>query len=381
MKRINLTLAAGLAVLMLAGCGSSSKKELPPAELEKFTAEVELERSWKRNIGVGQGELYNNLQPALDGLTLYAADANGRVVSMDRDTGKVNWQVKLKEPLSGAVGAGGGRVMLGTLNGAVITLDEMDGSELWRAQVSSEVLAPPQTNGDIVVVQSQDDKLVALDITTGEQRWMYESSLPVLTVRGHSTPVVSLYRVYAGLASGRVVALDANNGIALWEQRVAQPQGRSELERMVDIDGHLLLNDDTLYAATYQGNLVALDAESGSIRWQRPASSHGGPGAGFGSVYLSRADGAVEAFDQNRGIPLWTNEQLLRRQLTAPVAFSSYVAVADYEGYLHLLAQTDGRLVGRVRVDSKGVRVPPIARSGTLYIYGNSGDLAAYQLR
>lgn len=381
MKRINLTLAAGLAVLMLAGCGSSSKKELPPMELEKFTAEVELERSWKRNIGVGQGELYNNLQPALDGLTLYAADANGRVVSMDRDTGKVNWQVKLKEPLSGAVGAGGGRVMLGTLNGAVITLDESDGSELWRAQVSSEVLAPPQTNGDIIVVQTQDDKLVALDIGTGEQRWMYESSLPVLTVRGHSTPVVSLYRVYAGLASGRVVALDASNGIPLWEQRVAQPQGRSELERMVDIDGHLLLDDQTLYAATYQGNLVALDAESGNIRWQRPASSHGGPGAGFGSVYLSKADGTVEAYDQNRATPLWTNEQLLRRQLTAPVAFNSYVAVADYEGYLHLLAQTDGRLVGRVRVDSKGVRVPPIARSGTLYVYGNSGDLAAYQLR
>ena len=381
MKRMNRTLAAGLAALLLVGCGSSSKKELPPAELEKFTAEVQLDRAWKRNIGTGQGELYNKLQPTLDGLTLYAADANGRVLSMDRDTGKVNWQVKLKEPLSGAVGAGGGRVMLGTLNGEVITLDENDGSELWRAQVSSEVLAPPQTNGDIVVVQSQDDKLVALDISTGEQRWMYESSLPVLTVRGHSTPVVSLYRVYAGLASGRVVALDANNGVPLWEQRVAQPQGRSELERMVDIDGHLLLDDSTLYAATYQGNLVAMDADTGSIRWQRPTSSYGGPGAGFGSVYLSRADGAVEAYDQNRATPLWTNEQLMRRQLTAPVAFSSYIAVADFEGYLHLLAQSDGRLVGRVRVDRKGVRAAPIARSGTLYVYGNSGDLAAYQLR
>jgi len=381
LKRMNLTLAAGLAVLMLAGCGSSSKKELPPAELEKFTAEVELERTWKRNIGVGQGDLYNSLQPTLDGLTLYAADAKGRVVSMDRETGKVNWQVKLKERLSGAVGAGGGRVMLGTLDGAVITLDESDGSELWRAQMSSEVLAPPQTNGDIVVVQSQDDKLVALDISTGEQRWVHESSLPVLTVRGHSTPVISLYRVYAGLASGRVVALDAASGVVVWEQRIAQPQGRSELERMVDIDGHLLLEDDTLYAATYQGNLVAIDAESGNIRWQRPTSSHAGPGAGFGSVYLSKADGSVEAYDQNRATALWTNDQLLRRQLTAPVAFSSYVAVADYAGYLHLLAQTDGRLVARVRVDSKGVRVPPIARSGTLYIYGNSGDLAAYQLR
>ena len=139
MKLITQTFAVGLATLLLVGCGGSSKKELPPAELEKITAEVELERVWKRNIGVGQGELYTNLQPALDGLTLYAADANGRVVSMDRDTGKVNWQVKLKEPLSGAVGAGGGRVMVGTLNGAMITLDENDGSELWRTQVSSEV--------------------------------------------------------------------------------------------------------------------------------------------------------------------------------------------------------------------------------------------------
>jgi len=375
------TLAAGLAALLLVGCSGSSKKELPPAELEKFTAEVQLDRSWKRNIGVGQGELFNNLQPALDGLTLYAADAKGRVVAMDRDTGKVNWQVKLKEPLSGAVGVGGGRVLLGTLDGRVITLDENDGSELWRAQVSSEVLAPPQTNGDIVVVQSQDDKLVALDIGTGEQRWIYESSLPVLTVRGHSTPVVSLHRVYAGLASGRLVALDAENGIPLWEQRIAQPQGRSELERMVDIDGRLLLDDQTLYAATYQGNLVAVDAESGNIRWQRPTSSHAGPGAGFGRVYLSKADGTVEAYDQNRATPLWTNDNLLRRQLTGPVAFSSYVAVADFQGYLHLLAQTDGRLVGRVRVDSKGVRVPPIVQGGTLYVYGNSGDLAAYQLR
>ena len=381
MKLMSRTLAAGLAALLLVGCGSSGKKELPPAELEKFDAEVQLERSWKRNIGVGQGELFNKLQPTLDGLTLYAADAKGRVVAMDRETGSVNWQVKLKEPLSGAVGAGGGRVMLGTLNGMVIVLDETDGSELWRAQVSSEVLAPPQTNGDVVVVQTQDDKLVALDIGTGEQRWLYESSLPVLTVRGHSAPIVQLHRVYAGLASGRVVALDAQNGIPLWEQRIAQPVGRSELERMVDIDGRLLLDDQTLYAATYQGNLVALDAESGSIRWQRPSSSHAGAADGFGSVYLSQAGGTVEAYDQNRATPLWTNDSLQRRQLTGPAAFSSYVAVADFEGYVHLLAQTDGRLVGRVRVDSKGVRVTPIVQGDTLYVYGNSGDLAAYQLR
>ena len=373
-------LAIGLAAALAVGCSSSGKKELPPAELEDFTAEQELERSWERNIGVGQGKLFTHLSPVIDGLTLYAADAKGRVVSMDRDTGEVNWQVKLDERLSGAVGAGGGRVMLGTLDGEVIVLAEADGEELWRAQVSSEVLAPPQTNGDVVVVQTQDDKLTALDISSGEQRWIYESSLPVLTVRGHSTPVVNLRRVYAGLASGRVVALAADTGLPLWEERVAQPQGRSELERMVDIDGDLLLQDDVLYVVSFQGVMAALNAETGTPLWQYPASSHTGIAEGFGSLYVTHADGKIEAVDRNRAEPLWTNEDLLRRNLTAPVAFSSFVAVADFEGYVHLLAQTDGRLVARKRVDSKGVRAAPIVIGDTLYVYGNSGDLVALKL-
>lgn len=381
MKLMSRYLAIGVAAMMVAGCGSSGKKELPPAELEKFTAEVQLERSWKRNIGVGQGELYSNLKPTLDGLTLYAADAKGRVIAMDRDDGSVRWQTRLDERTSGAVGVGGGRVFVGTLEGEVIVLNESDGSEMWRAEVSSEVLAPPQTNGDVVVVQTQDDNIVALDIFDGERRWLYESSLPVLTVRGHSTPIVNLRQVFAGLASGKVVSLAAQSGVPIWEQRIAQPQGRSELERMVDIDGELFLDDQTLYVAAFQGNLAALNAETGEPLWQHAASSYGGPGAGFGSVYLSHADGAVEAFEANRPRSLWRNEDLLRRQLTAPVAFSSYVAVADFEGYVHLLAQTDGRLVGRIRVDRKGVRVPPVALGDTLYVYGNSGDLVALKLR
>jgi len=381
---VNLTLrflAVGMSALMILGCSGSGKKELPPAELEKFEAEAELERSWSRNIGSGQGKLFNSLVPQLDGLTLYAADDRGRVVAMERDTGDVKWQVRLKERLSGAVGAGGGRVMVGTLDGEVIVLSEEDGSEQWRAQLSSEVLAPPQTNGDVVVVQTQDDKLTALDISNGEQRWIYESTLPVLTVRGHSAPIVNVRRVYAGLASGRVVALAADTGLPIWEQRVAQPQGRSELERMVDIDGRLLLEGDTLYVATFQGSMTALDAESGNLRWQRDASSYSGPAGGFGSIYLSHADGKVEAVESGRATPLWTNESLLRRSLTAPVAFSSYVAVADFEGYVHLLAQTDGRLVARTRVDRKGVRAPPITAGDTLYVYGNSGNLVALKLR
>ena len=380
MKMLSRCLILGLSAAVMVGC-SSSKKELPPAELEKFNAEVELDRIWKRNVGVGQGDLYNNLPPALDGLTLYAADAKGRVVALERETGKEKWEVKLKEPLSGAVGAGGGLVLVGTLDGQVITLDEADGSEKWRAQVSSEVLAAPQTNGDVVVVQTQDDKLVGLDISNGERRWIYESTLPVLTVRGHSEPVVDVRQVFAGLASGKVVALSAETGIPMWEQRVAQPTGRSELERMVDIDGRLLLDDQTLYVVSYQGNVAALDAQSGRPLWQHAASSYVGPGAGFGSVYISEADGTVQALDAGSATELWSTEALARRQLTAPVAFSNFVAVGDFEGYLHLLAQTDGRMAGRVRVDGDGLRAAPLTVGDLLFVYGNSGDLAAYKLK
>ncbi len=380
MKMLSRCLILGLSAAVMVGC-SSSKKELPPAELEKFNAEVELDRIWKRNVGVGQGDLYNNLTPALDGLTLYAADAKGRVVALERETGKEKWEVKLKEPLSGAVGAGGGLVLVGTLDGQVITLDEADGSEKWRAQVSSEVLAAPQTNGDVVVVQTQDDKLVALDISNGERRWIYESTLPVLTVRGHSEPVVDVRQVFAGLASGKVVALSAETGIPMWEQRVAQPTGRSELERMVDIDGRLLLDDQTLYVVSYQGNVAALDAQSGRPLWQHAASSYVGPGAGFGSVYISEADGTVQALDAGSATELWSTEALARRQLTAPVAFSNFVAVGDFEGYLHLLGQTDGRMAGRVRVDGDGLRAAPLTVGDLLFVYGNSGDLAAYKLK
>lgn len=380
MKMLSRCLILGLSAAVMVGC-SSSKKELPPAELEKFSAEVELDRIWKRNVGVGQGDLYNNLTPALDGLTLYAADAKGRVVALERETGKEKWEVKLKEPLSGAVGAGGGLVLVGTLDGQVITLDEADGSEKWRAQVSSEVLAAPQTNGDVVVVQTQDDKLVGLDISNGERRWIYESTLPVLTVRGHSEPVVDVRQVFAGLASGKVVALSAETGIPMWEQRVAQPTGRSELERMVDIDGRLLLDDQTLYVVSYQGNVAALDAQSGRPLWQHAASSYVGPGAGFGSVYISEADGTVQALDAGSATELWSTEALARRQLTAPVAFSNFVAVGDFEGYLHLLGQTDGRMAGRVRVDGDGLRAAPLTVGDLLFVYGNSGDLAAYKLK
>ncbi|MBV2133856.1 outer membrane protein assembly factor BamB [Pseudomonas sp. MAP12] len=376
------THAVMLAAAVLAvGCSSSGKKELPPAELTKFSEEVHLDKQWSRSIGEGQGETWNQLELASDGDSLFAADIEGLVVAMNRETGKVLWEQELDKPVSGGVGAGYGLVLVGTLKGQVIALDSATGEVKWQAPVGSEVLSAPANNGDVVVVQTQDDHVFGLDAATGERRWSYESTPAVLTLRGTSAPVVTNRLAVAGLSSGKVVALDIQRGIPVWEQRVAMAKGRSELERMVDIDGGLLLSGGTLYVVTYQGQLAALDLQSGRPLWQRDASSYVGVAAGFGNVYVSEASGTVEGIDERSTSALWSNDALARRQLSSPVAFSSNVAVGDLEGYLHLLSQVDGRFVGRERVDSDGLRARPLVVGDWLYAYGNSGKLVAYTLR
>ncbi|TBU98843.1 outer membrane protein assembly factor BamB [Stutzerimonas kirkiae] len=374
--RWKTTALLALAVLAV-GCSSNDKKEPQPAELTKFTAEVKLKKQWSRSIGDGQGKTYNLLTPALYGEHIYAADVEGLVVAMDRETGKVVWKQDLDVPVSGGVGVGYGLVLVGTLTGEVLALDVESGEQVWRTRVSSEVLASPAVNGDIVLVQTQDDRLIALNIDDGSQRWSYESSPAVLTLRGTGAPLLTNQLAIAGLSSGKVVALDTSRGLPVWEQRVAVPQGRSELERIVDIDGGLLLSGGTLYVATYQGRAAALELQSGRILWQRDASTYSGIAQGYGSIYLSLADGSVEAIDERSTTALWRNEELTRRQLSGPSVFSSYVAVGDFEGYLHLLSQIDGRFVSRIRIDSAGLRSRPVVEGDWLYAYGNDGKLMA----
>ncbi len=374
-----------MAVLVLAlfavGCSSTSKKELKPQALEKITAEVELKKEWSTSTGAGQGKLWNALTPAVDGDLVFVTDVKGRVSALDRFTGKTKWTRKLKLDVSGGVGAGSGMVLLGTLSGDVIALDAHTGEDLWRSKVTSEVLAAPGTNGDVVIVQTQDDRLIALEAASGQQRWIFDSTPALLTLRGSATPIVTDYVVYAGLTTGKVIAIDTQRGLPIWEQRIAVPTGRTELERMVDIHGDLLLSGNTLYVVSYQGRLAGLDPQSGQILWQREASSYVGVAESFGNAYVSLASGVVESIDERSATAMWSNNDLLRRQLSGPTVLSSYVAVGDLDGYLHLLSQVDGRFVARTKVDGKGIRVQPLAVGGWLYVYGNGGKLVALTIK
>lgn len=366
--------------LVLSAC-SSGPKELPPAKLVKFNPEINLSVSWSRSIGDGQGDLYNRLMPAVDGSIIYAADAEGVVMAMDRFNGKVKWKKKLKLPVSGGVSANNGVVLLGTLKGEVIALESSTGDIRWKGHVNSEILSAPVTNGNEVVVQTAADTLFGFDIITGNQLWRYDNYPAILTLRGSSTPVITQDIAVFGLSTGQVIALDVKQGIPLWGQVIAIPKGRSELERMVDIDGKLLVSGSTLYVVTYQGQMAALELTTGRILWQRIASSYTGVGQNSGTAFLSLADGTVQAIDERNSSELWANTQLARRQLSGPATYYNYVAVGDFEGYLHLMSQLDGHFVARRKIDGDGVRVQPLVVDNIMYVYGNGGKLVALTIK
>jgi outer membrane protein assembly factor BamB len=353
----------------------------PPAELQDIDSQVSLRREWSVSVGNGQGDNYTRLEPAIDGNTVYAASENGRIVAVNLANGNVLWRQRLDVSVSGGVGAGDGLVMLGTQDAQVIVLSQEDGTELWRGNVSSEVLAAPQTNGDIVVAQTVDSKLIALDVESGEQRWIYETTQPPLTLRGTSKPLItSAGSVVAGFSNGTLISVNASDGVYNWEERVAVPEGRYDIDRVIDVDGNLLLDGNRVLAASYQGNLMAFDALTGRIVWGTEASSYHGMDIGFGNIYYSDDRSHLVAVRNNSEDEAWRNEDLQYRQITAPKAFNNYIAVGDFEGYVHLISQINGSIVGRSRIDNDGIRAGLLSSGNRLIAYGNSGRLVAMSL-
>ncbi|MDZ7751235.1 MAG: outer membrane protein assembly factor BamB [Gammaproteobacteria bacterium] len=374
-----------LLAALLGGCSTVSGwmdrgggRDLP--ELASVENAIPLQVRWSRDVGDGVGELHSGLQAAVAGDRVYGAGADGRVGAYDAATGESVWRVELERPVSGGPAVGDGLVVVGTNKGEVFALDVATGEQRWQAGVSSEVLAPPAIGAGVVAVRTLDGRLFGLDGRTGKRRWIYDSPVPVLSLRGTGEPVIAGELVLNGFDGGRLVALLAGDGRVEWEQQVAIPRGRSELERMVDMDSRPVVVDDAVYVTAFQGRVAALDLLSGSVLWDRDLSSHAGVAVDAAAVYVSDADGFVWALDRFSGNSLWRQTDLEKRRITAPVRVGDYVVVGDEEGLLHWLSVEDGGFVARTRVDDDGIAsAPATGRDGRLYVYGNSGRITAFE--
>lgn len=345
-------LAPILIALLASACGNSANLK-PPRELQPLAEpDVRIESLWSGQAGRGVGDQFLHLPVRHHDQTGYAADYQGYVKAFELDTGKLKWERQTELELATGAVYDNGRLYFGTRQGEVVALSAEDGEIVWRAEVSSEVIARPAVADGTVVARTNDGKLFALEAANGLRRWVYDRSVPALTLRGNSAPVIANDLVIAGSDNGRLSALVLSNGSVFWETAISYPSGKTELERMVDIDADPVVVGDVVYAVSHQGRLAAVDIGSGRIVWARDMSSYTGMAVDDYRIYLSDSEGQILALNRRNGATLWRQDKLLRRGVTRPQLDGPYLVVADYDGYLHWLLRESGELAGRARINA-----------------------------
>jgi outer membrane protein assembly factor BamB len=368
------------ALLIAAGC-SKDKDVEPPAVLVKFPAKLPVKELWGDKVGGGKKQvvLRLGLGPAVDNGVVFAASHKGELIAVGLDTGRQVWLKKLKMPLSAGPAAALGMVVVGSSKGAVVAFDGATGRELWRSRVNSELLSAPAISEKVVVMRSVDGRLHGFDTRTGKVLWSVEQQVPRLSLRGIATPIIAKDVAVSGFDNGKVMAVNLNTGDTVWDTALASPHGRTELDRLVDIDSAVRAVGDNVFATGYQGRTAMLALDSGQIWWAHDMSSYRGLAVDDENLFVTQSDGVVVALRQRDGSELWRNEKLKRRGLSTPAVTSTAIVVADYQGYLHWLDKITGELVARERVAKFRVSNAPVAVDNTVVVITDSGRMAAYR--
>jgi outer membrane protein assembly factor BamB len=380
-----LIAALGLSAL-LSGCGGlpwlgGEKDPTPPTPVnKKLPQQVELRTLWKTRIGKGTDERQLRLVPAVSNGRLFAADPSGRIQALSPGDGRILWERKTGFPFSGGPDVRGDTLVIGTTDGELLALSTSSGAQKWNTQLGSEVLSIPRIVGDLVVVHTIDDTVYGIELGSGAERWRFSYPAPVLTLHGSGSPVAAGNGVIVGFAGGRLVYLELEQGVPLWEATVTPPRGRSELDRLADIDADPVVVGDIAYVATYNGDLAAVDVDTGTILWRRELSAHAGLAADDTALYITDSDDNLWSADPADGAGRWRQEGLAHRRLTAPALLGSYLAVGDLDGYVHLINRRDGRLLGFERIAKDRIGHQPVVASGTAYVYANDGTLSALRV-
>ena len=386
-----------VSLLTLAGCHSFKKENVqPPTPLAKdFEPTVQVTRLWRARVGDGAGDSGVRLRPTVVDGVLYADSTDGKLAAFDATSGKKLWSKssrthgwfgwgdrKRKDAMyAGGPTVSGDLLTVGTLDGHVYGVSAKDGSPRWETELDTQVLASPLIVGNQVIVRGSNGRIYSLDAATGERQWVYDQgNVPLLSVRGNGGLLVANGVVFFGSDDGLLVALRQDNGSKLWEQRLASGEGRTEIDRLSDADGTILLDGSTLYSAAYHGNVVAVDGPSGRPLWSHPFSSYTSLASKYNSIFGVDDQSRVWAFDKSGGADMWKNDSLRYRWLTGPAVQGNYVVVGDAEGYVHWLQTGDGALAAHERLSKKAIRAQPLVVGDVVYVQDVKGRIGAYRL-
>ncbi len=374
MKRLSLY----LFILFLAACGNKDN-EIKPNELVDISELGTIKTLWKKQLGGADKAYGYKLVPAENNGNLYIATQEGQVLSLNAETGQTNWDVDLETEISAGPGAGDTILVVGGPEGQVVAMDIDTGSVLWRTSVTSEVLSPPVIDRNKVVVRTQDGRIYGFSIQTGKRDWIFDTNIPNLTLRGNSTPIAKGGRIYIGFDNGKVAALNIADGSVLWQQNVINSQGKTEIDRIADIDGDIDVVATDLYIASAADKTMSLATESGRALWSQNIGSVTGVTVSRRSIYLTDNQSVVHQLNRTDGSRGWTQDSLLNRNLTKPSYYLGDLVVGDLEGYLHILDGQTGSIINRTRVGDEHFYHAPLVVGDVIYAYSYDGSLSAIQ--
>ena len=374
-----------LSILLISGCSTLDSLRFwqndevdpdEPKELSSFASQENIKVLW-RNSYNGENEIGNFL-PSFNAQNIFFSDASGNVLSMDAKTGNDNWSVKLNFLASGT-SAGFGIVVVADVDGNVIALDQTDGSVLWSSNVKGEVLSSVAIDAKIVVVKTGSGELLGLNKDSGEVIWSYRSTLPVLTIRGNSSPVIVDNLVYASFDNGRLGVFELNSGFQIWDGAISYVSGASELENLIDSDSNPVIEGGLIYTTNYQGNLNIFDPSQKRSVWSNNASSFFSPIISRGMLMVVEENSSIKSFALKTLEESWINSDYLNRDLSNGVSYKDNIVVGDFEGYVHVINILNGRTVGREKLSRNPIKTI-LSRSDSLYVIDEAFNLISIDL-
>jgi len=367
-----------LSLLLISSCSLfQTDNTPPPAPLVEFTPSLTLTPLWRAHTlaHVDEGQL--QMSPVVYQQQIIVTAPNGAVQVFDFNDGKLLWTAETELEITAGAGVDESSILIGSRNGQVAALSLSEGAIRWQTQVSSEILSPPQSQQGVVIVRTVDGKLWGLSSQTGEQMWVYERDMPILSLRGTSQPLIVDRFVIAGFDNGKIAVLELSTGKLLWETPIAIPRGRSELERMVDIDADPILKDDVLYVSSYSKRTVALALRQGNVLWERDLGTPIGLAVDNQALYLSGIQSHLWALERSSGNALWKQEKLQGREISAPAVIANYVVVGDAAGYLHWLQRDNGQFAARYRFGKTPLLGQLQVQDNVLIAANRQGELMA----
>jgi outer membrane protein assembly factor BamB len=380
MQRIIIVALLVMSLVLTASCSrNKKKKKFEPVKIQDIVQVGQFKKVWTKKLDGSDKSYGYKLIPFVDNKNIFVASQNGKIIKLEADTGKQIWSKDLDVELSAGPGVGTNVLLMGTPEGNVIALSKETGEQLWTVKLSSEILSPPVIDNQIAIVRAQDGRVYALSTENGERKWLFDTNIPNLTLRGNSKPILKAGRVYIGFDNGKVAAIKQETGEVIWLQNVVDSKGKTELARIVDIDGDMALISTDLYLSSAVGKTIAVATESGRVLWSVNEGSAVGVTASRNNLYIRDLKSNIHALNRKDGAEKWKTSEYNYRLLTRPTFYLGDLIVGDLDGYIHVLDGEDGHTLARTRMGKSNFFSAPVNMGSMLIAYNKDGTLTAFE--